>query len=113
MSKENEIIINLCSHDIAIEDIFGEVHKIAPGGPECRVGVLPKDIMYHGKFAVHGDVYGDIVNLPEEKEGVLYVVSARVTNTLNGIRPDIVSPGRQIKNTNGGVRYSKGLRKKF
>lgn len=111
MNKDK--IINLCSHDISLKDSCGKTRVYAPGGPECRVKIHPKDIEYHDGVAIHTEVYADVENLPDEKDGVIYIVSARVTNALNGTRKDIVSPGRQHKNTIGKVMFSMGLRRKF
>ena len=106
-------IINLCSHDISIKDIHGKIRIFKPSGTECRVNPHPKDVEYHDGIAMYTEVYGDIENLPEIKDGVIYIVSARVTNALNGARPDILSPGRQEKSKIGKVMFSMGLRRKF
>ena len=107
-------IVNLCAHDLTIKDAAGHIRVICPSGKECRVDVLLKDVEYHDGIEVHTDVYDAVHDLPEERKGVLYVVSAKVTNALNGSRNDVVSPGRQIKDkTTGKVLFSIGLRRKF
>ncbi len=111
--KVKDEIINLCSHEISIEDASGKIVKIMPSAPECRVKLLPKDIHYHANVRVYRDVYDDVKNLPPPKKGVLYVVSAKVTNALNGARADVVSPGRQSRDKGGNVLYSIGLRRKY
>lgn len=108
-----ERIINLCSHDITIKDAQGNNIVFEPSGKECRVEVLPKDVHYHAGIALYNDVYGDVENLPGAKEGVIYIVSARVVNALNGSRGDVFAPGRQVPGKSGKVNYSIGLRRKF
>lgn len=55
--------------------------------------------------------FGEIVDLPEPEEGVIYVVSmlvaARAANRI-----DLVSPGRQIRNDAGQVIGCAGLQGK-
>lgn len=46
--------------------------------------------------------FGEIVDLPEEQEGVLYIVSMLVAARAEG-RTDLVSPGSQIRNEAGQV----------
>ena len=56
-------------------------------------------------------VFGEVVDLPEPQEGVLYIVSmlvaARAANRI-----DLVSPGRQIRNEAGQVIGCLGLQGK-
>ncbi len=105
---------NLCSHDIVVTNINGKKITLHPSGEVCRVKVLPKDVHYHHDIAISRDVYGDVENLPAPKKGIIYIVSAKVLNALNGSRIDVVSPGRQIKDDNTGrTGFSVGLRRKF
>ena len=56
-------------------------------------------------------VFGEVVDLPEEQEGVLYVVSMLVAARAAN-RKDLVSPGRQIRNEAGQVIGCLGLQGK-
>lgn len=113
MSKKDRFV-NLCSHSIEVKDMYGKVRTFDPSGDECRVGTHPKDVTYHDGVEIFTEVYGDVENLPAAKEGVMYIVSAKVTNALNGSRKDVVSPGRQVNFTGSKkVKYSLGLRRKF
>ena len=47
-------------------------------------------------------VFGEVIDLPEPEEGVLYVVSMLVAARAEG-RTDLVSPGRQLRNDAGQV----------
>ena len=113
MGKENKFI-NLCSHEVTIKDSCNVSRTILPSGEECRVEVLPKDVFYHDGVAISTDVYGDVENLPGAREGVMYIVSSRVINALNGSRKDVVTLGRQVKDRfTRKVNHSIGLRRKF
>ena len=56
-------------------------------------------------------VFGEVVDLPEPQEGVLYVVSMLVAARAVG-RNDLVSPGRQLRNEAGQVIGCAGLQGK-
>lgn len=55
--------------------------------------------------------FGEVVDLPEPKEGVVYIVSMLVAARAND-RTDLVSPGRQIRNEAGQVIGCAGLQGK-
>ena len=55
--------------------------------------------------------FGEIVDLPEPEEGVIYVVSMLVAARAKG-RTDLVSPGRQLRNEAGQVIGCAGLQGK-
>ena len=56
-------------------------------------------------------VFGDVIDLPEPQEGVVYIVSMLVAARANG-RTDLVSPGRQLRNEAGQVIGCAGLQGK-
>lgn len=56
-------------------------------------------------------VFGEVVDLPEPQEGVLYVVSMLVAARASN-RTDLVSPGRQLRNEAGQVIGCAGLQGK-
>ena len=53
-------------------------------------------------------VFGEVVDLPEPQEGVLYIVSMLVAARASN-RTALVSPGRQIRNDAGQVIGCAGL----
>jgi len=57
--------------------------------------------------------YGEIVGLPEPKEGTYYIVSAVVLNAVleNTDRTDCVSPFRPIRNYEGKTVGCEGFRR--
>ena len=56
-------------------------------------------------------VFGEVVDLPEPQEGVLYIVSMLVAARASN-RTDLVSPGRQLRNEAGQVIGCTGLQGK-
>ena len=76
--------INLTPHAIALND--GRVYPAS--GTIARVTA--------GYSAIVADVcvqtFGDVQDLPEAVDGVLYIVSAMVLGALNGKRNDVVAP---------------------
>ncbi len=55
--------------------------------------------------------FGEIVDLPEQKEGTIFIVSMLVAARAQN-RTDLVSPGRQIRNEAGQVIGCLGLQGK-
>ena len=55
--------------------------------------------------------FGEVIDLPEPEEGVIYVTSMLVAARAEG-RTDLVSPGRQIRNEAGQVIGCLGLQGK-
>lgn len=55
--------------------------------------------------------FGEVIDLPEPKEGTIYVVSMLVAARAQN-RNDLVSPGRQLRNEAGQVIGCAGLQGK-
>jgi hypothetical protein len=88
--------INLTPHAIHLND--GTVFE--PSGTVARV------ISHHTDFGVDRVCrvcFGEIINLPEPKKGVYYIVSGMVATATN--RDDVVSPATGHLET---IRSSKG-----
>lgn len=110
-------ILNCTPHSLVFVDDAGKVIRtVEPSG------ILPR---VSSAVTIVGDIdgisdevtsYGQVVGLPEKREGVIMVVSAMVAARLPD-RDDIRIPGRQVRddqgriigcrslsNPNGGVR---------
>jgi len=98
--------INLTPHKIVITDEEGHVvREIEPSGEVLRVSTIQEKVEEVDGIPIYETEYSDI-KLPEEKEGVYYIVSSVVLNYLlmRGIdRKDLVAP-----NTNKTLRDSDG-----
>ena len=96
-------IINLTPHVINI--LSG---NIVPSGTVARVTEIATSAgQFDGIELVH-KAYGDVIDLPEPKKGVLYIVSAMVRLALP-TRTDLASPGDQIRNSSGQIVGVKNL----
>lgn len=58
---------------------------------------------------IYEAVYGDVVGLPEEKDGVVYIVSGMVNAAAEG-RGDVYSPGSLIRDDEGRPVGCRGLK---
>lgn len=100
-------VINATPHDLTV---------VVPGGKifipqsetlarvalqEVDLGLVPTSV---GAVPMITTKKGDVVGLPPYKEGVAYIVSTLVATRLRELgdqRPDLLTPGRQIRE--GGV----------
>lgn len=78
--------INLTPHNIALND--GTVIEKLPDTAVARVGSSYTGFDEHGICRV---VYGEVENLPEPQDGVVYIVSAMVLSQVKE-RKDVVAP---------------------
>jgi len=102
-------IINLTPHDINVVDDNGNVHTFPRSGTIARVDTHTE---YHRGWEVYEgeDVWiplaherdGEVIDLPEPKDGVDYIVSARVRNAVPH-RKDVFSPGGLVRDDDGKV----------
>jgi hypothetical protein len=116
-------IINLTPHQLNIYDLSGEVVilSIPPppeGTPIPKVSTTSKIV---GAVKIDGTeipvrkvTYGDVENLPEEREDTIYIVSTLVTLALKekGVkREDLLSPDMNVDSVGRvvGVKYLQTL----
>ncbi len=99
---------NLCAHEVSLQSQQGVI-TIEPSGIECRVKRELADTGEYGGVKVYRKIYGDVINLPPKKKGVMYIVSSLVLDSLNGSRNDVVAPTRMKEKS--GRKYSIGLKK--
>ena len=92
------IMVNLTPHDLVVYDEMGEeeIASLPRAGEMARVETQAKEV---GEFSLNGHnvplvetSFGDVVNLPEEKDGTIYVVSVIVVQAVRGKRDDVVAP---------------------
>ena len=91
-------IVNLTPHDLVVYDEMGEeeITRLPRAGEMARVETQAKEV---GEFSINGHSvplvetsFGDVVNLPEEKDGTIYVVSILVVQAVRDLRDDVVAP---------------------
>ena len=117
---ENILIVNKTPHPITLVLEDGAKITLEPVLPTPRVSSSSvKTASYtitDGEGTEHvitreAPTFGEIVDLPEPEEGVIYVVSMLVAARAKG-RTDLVSPGRQLRNEAGQVIGCAGLQGK-
>jgi len=101
----NTTLINLNAHAINIQ-INGQEIILAPSGTIARVStksVQVNTLTVNGiEIPVFKTVYGEIENLPEPQDGIVYIASTLLAQLAN--RSDVVSPDT----FNGVIRNEKG-----
>lgn len=86
------MFVNLTPHKVVLND----GRSFDPVGTTARVAVTMTDFVDD----VCDQVYGDVVDLPMPKEGVVYIVSAMVLNAAKAAgRKDCVAPATGHKQT--------------
>jgi len=102
--QERMKIINLTPHAIT-EVITGKV--FSPSGVIARVSQQTKQIKEIDGVPFFTCEFGETVDLPEQVENTLYIVSAMVKNANN--RPDLISPGELVRDNKGQPIGCKGF----
>jgi len=97
--------VNLTPHKITVVNEAGEtVLEVAPSGQVARVAiskVISKvEVGKIGVIPIYNIVKGDVVGMPEEVEGEIYIVSGMVREAIYG-KPYVVSPGELVRNKEG------------
>ena len=89
---------NLTPHDLVVYDEAGEkeIARLPRTGEVARVNTEATQI---GEISIDGHsvpvvetTFGDVVNLPEPYDGVMYVISIIVLQAVRGLRDDVVVP---------------------
>lgn len=118
--EKNITLVNKTPHPITLVLEDGAKITLEPVLPTPRVSSSSvKTASYtitDGEGTEHvitreAPTFGEIVDLPEPEEGVIYVVSMLVAARAKG-RTDLVSPGRQLRNEAGQVIGCAGLQGK-
>ena len=118
--EKNITLVNKTPHPITLVLEDGAKITLEPVLPTPRVSsssvktanyvVTDSDGVKH-EIIREAPVFGEVVDLPEPQEGVLYIVSMLVAARASN-RTDLVSPGRQLRNEAGQVIGCAGLQGK-
>lgn len=96
-------IVNLTPHDINIIGEIGEVVQTFPASGElARCSVSREQVDVINGIPVNRTVFGAVTGLPEQQEGVVYVVSALVAQAVDG-RDDVVIPDDAVRDEQGRI----------
>jgi len=103
-------IKNLTPHALSLVGANGTI-TVPSTGIVARLAVtrtaLSPVIVDGVELAVSLPSLGEVTDLPVAEDGVILVVSALVAGAVN--RPDVMSPGELIRDSNGNVIGAKGL----
>jgi len=103
-------LINLTPHTITLVGVEGAI-TVAPSGDVARLAVTRVElapVLVDGvALSVSRPSKGPVTGLPPESDGVLYIVSAMVAESVR--RRDVVSPGELIRDGAGVVTGAKWL----
>ena len=114
--NEIEVVdaVNLTPHQITIEADDGFRIVIAPSGSVARCATEEKPmrvIRIRGfeshPITVNATTFGTPSGIPEEENGKVFLTSTLVREASK--RPDVLAPGKGIRNTDGQVVAAKGF----
>lgn len=118
--EKKVVLVNKTPHQINIVCEDGAKISLDPVMPIPRVSsgsnvttsyIITDDNGVEHNITREAPVFGEVIDLPEPKEGTIYVVSMLVAARAQN-RNDLVSPGRQLRNENGQVIGCAGLQGK-
>lgn len=110
-------LINLTPHDITLVNGEGEIIlTVKPSGEVARVTQSTEQL---ATFTIDGldipvtqNTYGELVNLPEQEDGVSLIVSAMVASAGKALgRTDLFIPNETVRNDKGQIIGCKSLGK--
>ena len=97
-------IINLTPHNINVVDSDGnEILVLEKSETPLRVTETQEKVGNINGLDIFMKKYGDVENLPEEKENTYYVVSAIVANACKGKRNDLLVVNDTVRNDKGQI----------
>lgn len=104
-------IINLTPHAVHIMDLNStEIITIAPSGTVARAKTERKLIGEINGISVFSTSFGELEGLPEQREGIVYIVSALAAQAVNN-RSDIFIPDDVVRDVEGRVIGCRALGK--
>lgn len=101
--------INLTPHDLHVHGLDGEVRTLPRSGVVARVATSSVDAGAVGGIPTVLTTVGEVTDLPDPEEGVVYVVSGMVASAAP--RGDVMSPGDLVRDENGRPVGCRGLRR--
>jgi hypothetical protein len=98
------MIFNLCPHTIHLFEGDLIKYSFKPSGviARCEEITSPIYILDEDRIPVVNKSYGEVKDLPEEREGIYYIVSMMVRNALPD-RMDLLSPGDMVRDAEGKI----------
>ena len=101
--------VNLTPHELNLNPNVASIN-IPPSGIIARVSVEREKVAHINGVEVSRVQYGEPVGLPDEEDGVFFIVSAMVASHPSiKNRKDVLYPGEAIRNEQGQVIGCNGL----
>ena len=110
MEEKKVALVNLTPHDITFVNTSVE-NPILVVGPSGLVARVSSEIEEAGRIngiPVTKTVYGEVVDLPEPKEGIVYIVSSLVAQRCPD-REDVFVPADPVRDDKGRIIGCKSL----
>ena len=104
--------INLTPHKLDIINDAGlapTTEVVQPSGSVARVTETLEPEFDDYRIRWYRPTYGEVVGLPEPRDGVVYIVSGMVLAAIKG-RDDVMSPGALVRDEDGRVIGCRGLK---
>lgn len=101
-------IVNCTPHEINIVKEDGSILTIEASGIVPRCTQAEAHVASINGIAVTKQVFGEVINLPEEQPKVFLVVSRLVASAAKG-RKDLLAPGPMIRGEDGRPCGCRGL----
>ena len=102
-------IVNLTAHTL---NEMATGTEIPPSGIVARVEQNNVKVTEYNGIPVYKTEYGELIGLPEPKEGTIYIVSAMALNAVPEWRQDVYAPGYLKRNEEGIITGCIGFRSK-
>ena len=102
------MIVNLTPHRLNVKAHDGQtVRVIEPDGRVPRVDMQAQPDGETEIDGVYADVFhltvGEVTGLPDPAPGTLYVVSGLVASALKGVRDDLLTPYKLVRDDAGRI----------
>lgn len=94
-------IINLTPHDVVYSNKKNFRVIQTSGLARCTMESKMVDII--DNIPVNQNSYGEVIGLPEEKEGTYYIVSRIVAEAMKGKRNDLLIVDKTIRDDKGFI----------
>ncbi len=91
-------LINLTPHEVVIRGV-----KVPASGQLARCTEKVVHLGFVNDIPIIRKEFGDVTGLPDPEEGVGYIVSSLVLQSLKGTRRDVFCPGDPVRDENGKI----------
>lgn len=101
-------LVNLTPHTLNIVAADGSIIDIQPSGNIARVAAISSIVAAVNGINVSRQIFGNIMDLPDAQDGVIYIVSRMVKDRVPD-RDDVMVPGAPFRDADGKIIGAWGL----